>query len=1074
MKGNQKYWNGIEELEGGEAFEKALKDEFAEDLPLEEQLSETNLELTSNRRDFLKLFGFGLTAATLAACTETPLKKVIPYVIKPEDVTPGVASYYASTCMSTGIPVLVKTREGRPIKIEGNEKSPFAGSGVHHISHASNLDLYDATRAKGPQQKGADATWEAVDGDINKRLDALKGSGKVRFLSSTVFSPSTKALINEFTGQFADAKHIQYDAYSVAAIADAHQKNFGKRAIPSYDFSKADTIVSFGADFLSTWVSPTQFTRQWASRRNPEENNNKMSRHYQFESMYSLTGSNADYRWPFAPADLGKALITLYNKVTGESLPGGMGDVGGNLIAKAANDLNANKGKSLVVCGINNVYFQELTNAINDKLNNYGTTVDIEKPFHLKQGNDQEMANLVEEMNAGGVDALLLLDVNPTYNYPNADKWKAGLAKVGLSVSFAPRPDETGSLCEYLCPDHHPLESWGDASQYAGLTTICQPTIQPIFNTRQVQDSLLTWMGKDESYYDYLRTYWKDNLYNAGEFILFEDFWRDAVRNGYTSANPTPHPVAAEGDLVAAPIEAEEGEEVGAPSASGLDAGSAASGILEFSKKLTGVTLVAYQKGSILDGKHANNPWLQEVPDAMTKVSWDNYVLVPYGMLVEKGWKEGQLMTVSAGNFKAELPLVVQPGQAKDTIGVAVGYGRGPESGKVAAGIGANAFAADALVDGAFSHMVGGAKLDPAGGMYELAKVQTFIGYDKVGTSNDLEEKHYDKIRNRLDYSIAKETTLKQWQSNPLAGNENRKKFQMDNEMLTLWDRHDKQGHWWFMGIDMNKCTGCGSCIISCQAENNIPTVGKKEIKMRRDMYWMRLDRYYRDPRDSNGNIIGEVGENPSTVHQPMMCQHCDNAPCETVCPVLATMHSNEGLNQMVYNRCIGTRYCANNCPYKVRRFNWFSYYDNSKFADVNVQQQDKLGRLVLNPDVTVRARGVMEKCSFCVQRIQAGKLAAKKEGKRPADGAIKTACQQSCPADAIIFGDLNDPTSKAAQFVNNKRNFHVLEEIKVLPSVGYKVKLRNQDEALPGTKPGTKPVEHDHEGAGHEEGEHA
>lgn len=1066
MEGNQQYWNGIEELEGGAAFEKARKNEFAEDLPIEEKLADTNLELTANRRDFLKLFGFGLTAAALAACTETPVKKVIPYVIKPDDVTPGVASFYASTCMSSGIPVLVKTREGRPIKMEGNELSPFAGSGVSHISHASVLDLYDSTRASGPMAKGEAATWEAVDGEIMKRLDTLKASGKVRFLSSTVFSPSSQALINEFMGQFADAKHVQYDAYSVSAIADAHLNLKQKRAIPSYDFSKADVVVSFGADYLNTWVSPTQFTRQWASRRNPEENNGKMSRTFQFESMYSLTGGNADYRWPFEAADLGKALITLYNKVTGESLSGGLaGDVGGNLLTKAANELKANRGKSLVVCGVNNVYYQELIVRINDALGNYGSTTNIEDQFNLKQGNDQDMTNLVGEMNSGVVDALIMLDVNPSYNYPAQKMWGTGLEKVKqLTVSFSSKADETAAKADFLCPANHPLESWGDASQMAGLYTICQPTIRPLFDTRQMEDSLLTWMGKDESYYDYLRDFWKTNFYGGSGFILFEDFWRDTLRTGFFQSDNAPAADAEEVVAEAAPVIV-EGEEAAAETGSSNSAMDSAAGITAYGAKMTGTTLYVYQKGSILDGKHANNPWLQETPDAITKVTWDNYVLVPYLTAKANGWKEGQLMSVSAGSFKADLPMVVQPGQAKNTCAIAVGYGRGSEAGKVAGGVGVNAFPGDFFMDGSFSHMQGGATISPAGGKYDLAKTQTFIGYDDAGTSNDLETKHYGRIRKRLDNAIVKETTLKQWSVNPLSGNENRAKIQMDNDLLTLWDKHDKQGHWWFMGIDMNKCTGCGSCIVSCNAENNVAVVGKHEVLVRRDMHWMRLDRYYKDEPGT------EPGSNPKMLSQPMMCQHCDNAPCETVCPVLATMHSNEGLNQQVYNRCIGTRYCANNCPYKVRRFNWFSYYDNAKYTDVNFAQQDKLGRLVLNPDVTVRARGVMEKCSFCVQRIQAGKLTAKKEGRRPKDGEIKTACQQSCPADAIIFGDLNDPTSKAAQFVNNKRNFHVLEEIKTLPSVGYLVKIRNQDEALSGAGGHGAPS---HEEEHHAEEDHA
>ena len=1054
----KQHWNGLEELEGGKEFNDLIEDEFTSELPIEQEFSEERMSQKSSRRDFLKMFGFGISAATLAACTKTPVKKAIPYVIKPDDITPGVPNYYAATCMETGLPTLVKTREGRPILVEGNEKSMFAGRGVSSEAHASLYELYDSSRLKKPVvNKKATDSWAALDEEVMKRLK--QGNGRVRLVSGTIFSPTTHKLIHEFLDQFQDGKHIEYDSFSYSAIAKAHKNNFGKKVIPSYDFSKAEVIVSFGADFLGAWLSPEQFTHQWAKTRTPKENHGKMSRHYQFESLYSLTGGNADYRAPINGSEMGKALLNFYNHIAaakgGATASVEAFSVANNWMKKAAQDMvKAGAGKSLIVCGSNNVYHQEIVNAINHLLGNYGSTVDHKKPFNLKRGDEAGVQKLIEEMKGGAVDALIVWNANPVYNMPNGEVFKSAMANVkSLTLAITPQMDETAEACNFIASDHTGFEKWGDAMQMDGHYSINQPTIRPIFKTRQAEDSLLVWMGrKSETYYDYLRNNWNQTLFPASGALSFEEMWTEAVRSGVyypkgavntmehdhghdDHGDDHAHGEDAEEDPLIEVDLPEQEEVLAALGGITFSASSISGGIAK--EKASGTSLVLYQSNGMKAGRYANVPMLQELPDPLTKITWDNYVSIPYQWADQKGFKEGDWVKVTVGKNSLELPVTVQPGQAADTIGIAVGYGR--KAGKVASECGMNAFPLDVLKDGTFQHAAGGVKVEKLSRKrYRFAKTQTFIGYDNVGTKNDLEKKHYKALEKRFKGSIIKETTLGKYQSNPGSGNENRAHIKHHNEVYTLWSEHEKRGYHWVMAIDMNKCTGCGSCIMSCHTENNVSVVGRKEVRLRRDMHWLRIDRYYR------GNP-----ENPLATFQPMMCQHCDNAPCETVCPVLATVHSDEGLNQQVYNRCIGTRYCANNCPYKVRRFNWFSYCDNKKFSDVNKYHQDELGRLILNPDVTVRARGVMEKCSFCVQRLQAAKLEAKKNMSRVKEADLKTACQSACPSGAILFGDLNDKDSDVYRAFNDERAYHVIEEVKTLPSVGYMVKVRNNENEL-------------------------
>lgn len=1026
MENKNKYWKGLEELNNDPKFVAGKKNEFAQGIPLEEVLTDSDGELQSNRRDFLKYFGFSISAVALAACNRTPVKNAIPYIVKPENITPGVPNWYATTCgaCSTGCSILVKTREGRPVKIEGNSESPVFKGGVCATGHASILGLYDNERLKAPRSGSNESTWKAVDADITKALASAKN---IRIVTNTITSPSTKKAIAEFAAKYPSTKTVGYEAISYAALIEANRVAFGKAVVPSYNFDKANVIVSFGADFLGTWISPVEYTKGWAKNRKAE--NKKMSRHLHFESNLSLTGSNADYRFPIKPSMEGAVLLSIYNKVAAASGAPTFNvptiELAVNSVDLAAKELIAAKGQSLVVSGSNNLDNQLLVAAINGLLGNIGTTIDLDNYSNQASGNDAAFEAFVAEMESGAVDAVIFYNTNPAYSYYNADRFKKALAKVGTTISTNASTDETGELCKFQTPDNHYLESWNDAEPKVGYFGLTQPTITNVFDTRQAQESLLTWAGNTTDFYTYVKNNWQSSILMAGE-----EAWNKALHDGFYVATPK-----AVSTATAAPLSSEIANRV----------------TVNYVNNKNNTELKLYTKVGLGDGTHANNPWLQELPDPISKVCWDNYLTIGKVTADKFKLKDGDVITLTVGSNKIEgLPVLVQPGQANSTIGLAVGYGR--THGKVAShfgkGLGKNAFGLVSLENGNFKYNASDAiTLTKTGDDYELAQTQTH---------------HTIEGRNLL-----REASLNEYIKNPSAGNNEHA------HIISLWEEHDSKGHKWGMAIDMNACTGCGACVVSCSAENNVPVVGRKEILNSREMHWIRIDRYY-SFKDKKGVVTtkekeldkkgDEVDyENVSVMYQPMMCQHCGHAPCETVCPVLATVHSSEGLNQMAYNRCVGTRYCANNCPYKVRRFNWFKYRENDQF---DFHFNNDLGRMVINPDVTVRSRGVMEKCSFCVQRIQAGKLKAKIENRKLVDGDVKTACQQSCPADALVFGDMNDENSEIAKLFKNERQYVLLEEYNVQPSVGYLTKIRNVNEPIAGEQ--KAPVKHEehHESA--------
>lgn len=1042
----------------------------------------------TSRRDFLKVMGFSTAAVALAAC-ETPVNKAIPYVVKPEEVTPGVANFYASTFYDGHdyAPILVKTREGRPIKIEGNELSRMSHGATSARVQSSVLSLYDGARVQGPRVQGAETNWKNVDDAIGKTLTA----GTNVILSSTIISPSTNAVIAEFISKYPNTKHVTYDAVSYNALALANQNVFGKSVIASYDFSQAKTIVGVACDFLGTWLNPIEFANQYSKGRKVSREKLEMSKHYHFEANLSLTGANADERYMVKPSEFGKVLAALYNEVaaaTGGSKVSADAKIGNaeavKAIAKAAKELADNKGKSLVVCGLNDEHCQTLVNGINKMLDNYGKTVDVDAYFNLKQGDDKAFAALVSDMNAGKVNVLMTYNCNPVYTAPASLKFDAAYKKVPVKVSFSQVLDETAIMADYICPDHNYLESWGDANPKRGHYSLQQPTINPVFakhssgGTRQFQDSLLKWAGVKADYLTYLQGFWHNHIFpQQGKYLDFPSFWAHTLHDGVLKVTfvkdiPfTPAKIdstgkveatgvaAAVNELAADSTKAEVAEEKAVVKENSMqealptaDYGKAAS--MATSAKGGQFELMIYEKVGLGNGNQSNNPWLQELPDPISKVTWDNYITMSPADVKAMGLNEmlrqeidGSIAKLNVNGVTMDVPVYPQPGQAPGTIGLALGYGRTATSLKVAHGVGVNAFPIASVINDTIQNVAYTASVSKGEGEHLFASTQiqhTIMGREEY----ILREVSLNEYR-------SKEKEV--WNPESLLPTPDGLKHV---SKVDLWDEFPRMNHKWGMTIDMTSCIGCSACVVACTVENNVHVVGKEEVAKTRSMHWLRIDRYYTSDVNKENAKEKNLGtkqmyldmetpsHNPKVTFQPMMCQHCNHAPCETVCPVLATSHSTEGLNMMTYNRCIGTRYCANNCPFKVRRFNWFNYIENDMFADINPAHQD-LGRMVLNPDVVVRSRGVMEKCSMCQQRVQAGKLDAKKAGTPLVDGSIKTACQQACPTNAIMFGDVNDEKSEIAQWRNDDKNYFLLEEVGVKPTVSYLLKVRNQEEAM-------------------------
>lgn len=956
------------------------------------------------RRDFLKFSGFALAGGLLSGCLPKA-KKVVPYLVKPEEVEPGLSRYYATVCQgcSAGCGVLAEVRDGRPIKLEGNPDHPLSKGGLCAVGQAHLLELYDSKIFNGPLWEKKQVSFEEASKKLVEVLEPYRKKGSVRLLWGTTTSLSEKEIVARFLSSFADGKAVTYDALSYSAILDAHEKTHGVRRLPHYRLEDARLIVSFDADFLGAWLSPVEFTKAFSAGRNPE-NAKGYKRLIVVESRLSPTGANADDRVVLSPSQLPAAVAFVTARVakaTGREVSFQVPKLPEKLNEKleaVSRELLENRGNALVLCGANDLSTQKSVNLLNEALGAYPRLADLRAPSYQAQGSDAALENLIQEMEKGRVAVLFVRGCNPAYDTPDPSRFEEALKKVQWVVTFSVREDETSRHAHVNLPEPHPLACWRDLSPVEGIFSVAQPAIQRLRDVHTLAETLSALQGKPKEDRELVRDFARREIFPRTGEASFQSFWTKLLAKGWAKV----------------PV-----RKASSPSYHGL-------GKVTVEKPLEeGLEFSVYPTVAMRDGRHAHNAWLQELPDPVTKVTWDNYVSLSPNLAQRLKVEEGdqvQLKTVTGKELV--LPVYVLPGHDDRTVSIALGYGRmgtdrfetaGPkwilkrrgllQDGKV----GKNAAVLLSWKDGFQRYHGALSSLEATGEKWLLATTQRH---------HSLSVPQHLAPGKEARRPLVQETTLEEYRQNPKAGSHPK------HALVRLWaEDHKYEGHRWAMAVDLSKCTGCSACVLACQIENNVPVVGKDEVARSREMHWLRIDRYFADR-----------GEGVSVVHEPMLCQHCGNAPCETVCPVLATSHSEEGLNMQVYNRCIGTRYCANNCPYKVRRFNWFNY-----------PHEDALQNLGLNPDVTVRTRGVMEKCTFCVQRIQEAKAEAKKEGAQKV--FVQTACQQSCPADAIVFGDRNDPKDEVAQVFENPRAFHVLEEIGTEPMVAYLTRVWHRSE---------------------------
>ncbi len=1010
---HKKYWSTLSEYNQDAEFKNLQKEEFLSKPQSFFDYNESP-DLTFSRRDILKLAGAAAVFAA-AACARRPVEKIVPYLNPTDEVIPGKPDWYASTCggCSAGCGVLVKTREARPIKLEGNPDHPLNNGTLCARGQASILDLYDPDRLRNPVKissgQALKSDWKTADFEIASALKTAKK--KIVLLTGSVHGPAQRRLIREFLAGFPNSEHVIFDSLSEEEIAQAQEFCFGTKVLPRYLFDKAEVLVLLGADPLAGSHSVVEFAQNFGLTRKIK--NNQMSKVISFEPALSLTGSNADLHFLVKPQDLIKVALGLANQLiikerktkfasdpkvhqylkdfSPEKIEAEIGLPEGTL-KSVANELWSARGKSLVYAGGlatrdgSGVALQIAVSFLNSVLENEGVTVDgTLSPSLQSQGSHSEMLKLISEMKQGKVEIILIYGTNPAYCLPGSAEFAEALKNVKTKVYLGDRVDETGSLCDLVLPSLHALESWGDAEPQRGLYSLFQPTIAPLFDNRAWEESLLAFAREAKagnlaktnlSWHDYLKQTWQNEIFSKYRQLgAFEDFWVSVLRQGVF-------------DTVNRNVKQSSPRMFNLIALTKLD---------KIEKVENKYTLSLYTPAMQFDGRNNNNAWLLEAPDPVSKISWDNYVNIAPQTAKDLNLSESDVVQLTVNGMAQEIPVHIQPGVHPQVLTVAVGWGR-EKVGRVGNKIGVNAFKFAKIESGKATFSALPVEIRKTSKKVPLASVQG-----------------HNYINGR---PIIYEASLEEYQKNPTAGRAGEEK------LTSMWPSYSYEGYRWGMAIDLNSCIGCNACMLACQAENNIPVVGKEQVLRGREMAWIRIDRYYSGKPD-----------HPEVVHQPMLCQHCENAPCETVCPVIATLHNDEGLNLQIYNRCVGTRYCSNNCPYKVRRFNWFEYNQNL------ATPLD----LVLNPDVTVRTKGVMEKCTFCIQRIREAKEKAKSEGRTVQDGQLKTACQQTCPTQAIVFGDLNDPESQVTKLRENPRGYHVLEILNTRPSITYLTKIRNR-----------------------------
>jgi molybdopterin-containing oxidoreductase family iron-sulfur binding subunit len=985
------YWRSLDELADSAEFRTFVEREFP--------TVKDDVVNGESRRTFLKLMGASMALAGLTAC-RWPKETIVPFAHRPAGFIPGELQFFATAIEMDGAAqgLLVTSYDGRPIKIEGNPSHPSSLGATSALAQASVLDLYDPDRSRAPVERAGteefNREWDEFAAVARGHFAALRtrGGQGLRFLCEASSSPSLAALRESLRQAMPRAGWHEWEPISRDNEREGARIAFGRPLRAQLSFARADVVVALDADVLHDHPASVRLAREHADRRRGDDRT--MNRLWSIESTLSPTGAVADHRYAVAPQLLPVVALRLAGELQGRgvALPAGVAEAASRAASNAyqptfaaalAEDLAAHRGRSLIVAGAGlPAEVHALVAALNVALGNAGqTVVYTAEPDENRPAHAASLAALVDDMRSGAVDTLVILGSNPVYAAPVDLAFADALGRVKTSIHLGLHRDETGRACTWHVPRAHFLEAWGDVRAWDGTISIVQPLIEPLFGGRTPAEIVaLAVGGGPVAGYEITRSTF---FAGATPDKAGETAWRAALNEGFLAGTAFP------------PVEAALDSGIG-----GRLAAVALPSTVPSERNLGLVLKAAF---GVHDGRFANNAWLQETPDPISKITWDNPLLIGPATAEKLGIKDEDLVRVSAGGRQIDAAACVTPGIAPFTVVIALGYGR-TAAGKVGNGVGFNSYA---LRDGKALYSRDGVTVERTGRRYQLASTQNHWAIEKLGR-REAEHRSYELVR---------EATLEEYRKKPDFAREGQE------EAFSLWTEFKYEGHAWAMAIDLSACTGCSACAVACQAENNIPVVGKEQVARGREMNWIRIDRYYRgDP------------ENPTVVFQPMACVHCENAPCEQVCPVGATVHSHEGLNQMVYNRCVGTRYCSNNCPYKVRRFNYFNW--NYKLNELQKMQK--------NPEVTVRTRGVMEKCTYCVQRIERVKIRAKNDKRPIKDGEIVTACAQACPARAIVFGDLNDPESRVRKLHEGHRSYGVLAEIHTKPRTQYLARLRN------------------------------
>jgi molybdopterin-containing oxidoreductase family iron-sulfur binding subunit len=980
-KKGQEYWRSLEEIADTPAFQEYLHREFP--------ASASEWTDAVGRRKFLKLMGASLALAGLTACTRQPTEQIAPYVRQPEGLTPGQPLFFATamTLNGSSLGLLVESHEGRPTKIEGNPDHPASLGAANAFAQAAILSLYDPDRSQTVTYIGEDRPYSSLLGAIRRELVAQKGNGGagLRILTEHVTSPTLAAQIKSLLAEYPSAKWHQYEPAARDNAREGARLAFGQAVNTIYRFDRADVILSLDADFLAEGPTSVRYAKDFAAKRRLAEGNKEMSRLYTVECTPSITGAKSDHRLPMKGSEIENFALSVAAGLAVATGRNATQTAHQTWIDGVVKNLKEARGKSIVIAGDHQPPFiHALAHAINSALGNVGQTVVYTDPIEANPVDGiASIRELVNDMNAGRVDVLLIVGGNPVYDAPADLDFKKALGNVRVRIHSSLHQDETSEYCQWHVPEAHFLESWSDTRAFDGTASIVQPLIAPLYNGKTQHEVLAAFSDQPErTSYQIVRDYWKAQL--GGSDQEFEKRWRRALHDGViVNTAFAEKTVALKADWFAGAIQPRSSEKY---------------------------EIVFRPDPTIYDGRFANNGWLQELAKTFTSLTWDNAALISpataraLGLESKPGKKGGDYISdqieIQHEGRTIKAPVWIMPGQPDDCITLHLGYGR-TRAGRVGNEAGFDAYR---IRTSAAPWNVAGAQVKKANDTFTLATTQL-----------------HHLLEGR---DIVRSGSLEHYHQHPDLAPEHHG----EHKPLSLYPGYKYDGYAWGMAIDLNACVGCSACVVACQSENNIPIVGKEQVERGREMHWLRIDTYYKG---------GEA--NPETYFQPVPCMHCENAPCEVVCPVAATVHSAEGLNDMVYNRCVGTRYCSNNCPYKVRRFNYLLYQD---FETAPL----KLGR---NPEVTVRSRGVMEKCTYCVQRIQAAKITAEKEDRQVRDDEIKTACQQTCPTDAIVFGNINDPQSRVAKLKREPRNYSLLAELNTNPRTTYLGAVRNTNDDL-------------------------